>query len=228
MRASRSRKRSPCPARASMPTGSSTGPTIDEDAASADKVLEIPQAKCDNDGTSAPCDASAAAGNDDDGQAINAPSPGSPPQVYDDDTASNAAPDEDWGTADDYQNQQVYAVPYAAYSYPYAVTAPLTMNRLVAGSRVCVRTDEPDEQPADPGRASAAKSGPVDDSAFDVRVQPTRGQSDDGDVDVAFVVRVPSLNGASPAVSFRPSSRAIICARSRRYRRRRSDGDLSC
>ena len=32
----------------------STGPTIDEDAASADKVLEIPQAKCDNDGTSAP------------------------------------------------------------------------------------------------------------------------------------------------------------------------------
>jgi hypothetical protein len=106
----------------------STGPTIDEDAASADKVLEIPQAKCDNDGTSAPCDAPAAAGNDD-GEAINAPSPGSPPQVYDDDTASNAAPDEDWGTAEDYQNQQVYAVPYGAYSYPYAVTGPLTMNR---------------------------------------------------------------------------------------------------
>jgi hypothetical protein len=109
----------------------STGPAIDEDAASADKVLEIPQAKCDDDGSSAPCDASAAAGNDDDGEAINAPSPGSPPQVYDDDTASSAAPDEDWGTADDYQNQQVYAVPYAAYSYPYGVTSPgpLTMNR---------------------------------------------------------------------------------------------------
>ena len=107
----------------------SSGPTIDENAASADEVLEIPQAKCDNDGTSAPCDAPAAAGNDDNDQAINAPSPGSPPQVYDDDTASNAAPDEDWGTADDYQNQQVYAAPYAAYSYPYAVTAPLTMNR---------------------------------------------------------------------------------------------------
>jgi hypothetical protein len=107
----------------------STGPTIDDDAASADKVLEIPQAKCDNDGTSAPCDGSAAAGNDDNDQAINAPQPGAPPQVYDDDTASAAAPDEDWGTADDYQNQQVYAVPYAAYPYSYAVTAPLTMNR---------------------------------------------------------------------------------------------------
>jgi hypothetical protein len=109
----------------------STGPSIDEDAASADKVLEIPQAKCDNDDTSAPCDSSTAAGNDDNDQAINAPSPGSPPQVYDDDTASSSAPDEDWGTADDYQNQQVYAVPYAAYGYPYAVTGPgpLTMNR---------------------------------------------------------------------------------------------------
>jgi hypothetical protein len=108
----------------------STGPSIDEDAASADKVLEIPQAKCDdNEDSSAPCDASTAAGNDDNDQAINAPSPGSPPQVYDDDTASSAAPDEDWGTADDYQNQQVYAVPYAAYAYPYAVGGPLTMNR---------------------------------------------------------------------------------------------------
>jgi hypothetical protein len=107
----------------------STGPTIDEDAASADKVLEIPQAKCENDGTSAPCDGPAADANDDDGQAINAPSPGAPPQVDDDDTASNASPDDDWGTVDDYQNQQVYAVPYAAYAYQYPVTAPLTMNR---------------------------------------------------------------------------------------------------
>jgi hypothetical protein len=107
----------------------STGPTIDEDAASADKVLEIPQATCDNDGTSAPCDGPAAGGTDDDGQAINAPSPGSPPQVYDDDTASSGVPDEDWGTADDYQNQQVYAVPYGAYPYPYTINTPLTMNR---------------------------------------------------------------------------------------------------
>ncbi len=107
----------------------STGPSIDEDAASADKVLEIPQAKCDNDGTSAPCDAPAASGDDDNDQAINAPSPGSPPQVYDDDTASSGAPDEDWGNADDYQNQQVYAVPYGGYGYPYTITTPLTMNR---------------------------------------------------------------------------------------------------
>ncbi|MGC2756356.1 hypothetical protein, partial [Candidatus Binatus sp.] len=107
----------------------STGPTIDEDAASADKVLEIPQATCNNDGTSAPCDGPAASGTDDDGQAINAPSPGAPPQVYDDDTASSGAPDEDWGTADDYQNQQVYAVPYGGYGYPYTINTPLTMNR---------------------------------------------------------------------------------------------------
>lgn len=107
----------------------STGPNIDEDAASADKVLEIPQAKCDNDGTSAPCDAPAASGDDDNDQAINAPSPGSPPQVYDDDTASSGAPDEDWGNADDYQNQQVYAVPYGGYGYPYTINTPLTMNR---------------------------------------------------------------------------------------------------
>lgn len=107
----------------------STGPSIDEDAASADKVLEIPQAKCDNDGTSAPCDAPAASGDDDNDQAINAPSPGSPPQVYDDDTASSGAPDEDWGNADDYQNQQVYAVPYGGYGYPYTINTPLTMNR---------------------------------------------------------------------------------------------------
>ena len=113
------------------PTADSTGPTIDEDAASADKVLEIPQATCDDDGTSAPCAASADANaNDDDGQAINAPSPGAPPQVYDDDTASNGSPDDDWGTVDDYQNQQVYAVPYAVYGYPYPVTSPLAMNRL--------------------------------------------------------------------------------------------------
>jgi hypothetical protein len=108
----------------------STGPTIDEDAASADKVLEIPQATCDNDDTSAPCDGPAASGTDDDGQAINAPSPGAPPQVYDDDTASSGGPDDDWGTADDYQNQQVYAVPYGGYAYPYTINTPLTMNRV--------------------------------------------------------------------------------------------------
>ena len=101
-------------------------PTIDESAASADKVLEIPQATC-KDGSSGPCDD---ADDDDNDQAINAPQPGSPPQVFDDDTASSGAPDDNWGDADDYQNQQVYAaVPYAVYPYPYAVGAQQTANR---------------------------------------------------------------------------------------------------
>jgi hypothetical protein len=105
-------------------------PTIDESAASADKVLEIPQAACNEDGASGPCDDTTANADDDNDQAINAPQPGSPPQVFDDDTASSGAPDQDWGNADDYQNQQVYAaVPYAAYPYPYTVNAQQTVNR---------------------------------------------------------------------------------------------------
>src|SRR5579863_4779669 len=50
----------------------STGPAIDEDAAAADKVLEIPQAPCAKDPTSAAC-ASSDDGSGDDGEAINAP-----------------------------------------------------------------------------------------------------------------------------------------------------------
>jgi hypothetical protein len=98
-----------------------TGPTIDEDAASADKVLEIPQAACTKDDPTAPCDTSTASADDPNDQTINAPQPGAPPSVYDDDTASSGTPDSDWGDADDYQNQQVYAVPYAVYGYPYGV-----------------------------------------------------------------------------------------------------------
>ncbi len=94
-----------------------TAPTIDDSASSADKVLEIPQATCDKDDPSAPCDTSAANPNDPNDQAINAPQPGSPPPVLDDDTASSGSSDPDWGDATDYQNQQVYAAPYA---YPYA------------------------------------------------------------------------------------------------------------
>src|SRR5579863_10012696 len=89
----------------------STGPAIDEDAAAAEKVLEIPQAPCAKDAASGLC-ANSADGTDDDGDTINAPSPGAPPQPsFDDDTASNGASDPDWGTVDEYQNQQVYAVP---------------------------------------------------------------------------------------------------------------------
>ena len=99
----------------------STGPAIDEDAAAAEKVLEIPQAPCAKDAASGPC-ASGDDGSGNDGDAINAPSPGAPPQPsFDDDTASNGASDPNWGTVDEYQNQQV-AVPYAVYPYPYAVT----------------------------------------------------------------------------------------------------------
>jgi hypothetical protein len=104
-----------------------SGPAIDEDAETADKVLEIPQATCPKDGSPAPCDSSD--DDDDDGQAISAPSPGAPPADSDDDTASSGAPDQDWGTADDYQNQQDYAVPYAVYPYPYGVAVPQALNR---------------------------------------------------------------------------------------------------
>ena len=99
------------------------GPTIDEDAASAEKVLEIPQAKCSGDEDSGPCEANAntdANANDDGG--INSPSPGAPPQTYDEDTASTAQ-DPDWGSVDEYQNQQAYNVPYPYAIYPYQANA---------------------------------------------------------------------------------------------------------
>jgi hypothetical protein len=106
-----------------------TAPTIDDSASSADKVLEIPQASCNKDDPSAPCDASAANPDDPNDQAINAPQPGSPPTVLDDDTASSAATDPDWGDATDYQNQQVYAAPYAyPYAYGYGVGVPRYVN----------------------------------------------------------------------------------------------------
>ena len=58
----------------------STGPTIDDNAASADKVLEIPQATCNNDGLRFPATRRLPSGDDPDDQTINAPQPGSPPQ----------------------------------------------------------------------------------------------------------------------------------------------------
>jgi hypothetical protein len=107
------------------PSWDSGGPAIDESAESAEKVLEIPQATC-ADGSSGPCDADADADSntatDNDGQAINAPSPGAPPPTVVDETASSAPSTDDWGTAADYQNQQVYAVPYAVYPYSVAAT----------------------------------------------------------------------------------------------------------
>ena len=66
--------------------GTGRGPALDEDAETADKVLEIPQVACAKDGVSVPCDGGSDEDADDDGQAINAPSPGAPPTL-DDDTA---------------------------------------------------------------------------------------------------------------------------------------------
>jgi hypothetical protein len=106
-----------------------TAPTIDDSASSADKVLEIPQAPCTKDDPSTPCDTSAATPDDPNDQAINAPQPGSPPTVLDDDTASSGSSDPDWGDATDYQNQQVYAAPYAyPYAYGYGVGVPRNVN----------------------------------------------------------------------------------------------------
>jgi hypothetical protein len=103
------------------------GPTIDEDAASAEKVLEIPQAKCSgDDDDSDACNGAAPAGSDssDNDQSINAPSPGAPPQTYDEDAYNQ--PDADWGNVDEYQNQQAYSVPYVVvYPYPTGVIRPV-------------------------------------------------------------------------------------------------------
>jgi hypothetical protein len=99
-----------------------TGPALDGDVESASKVLEIPQASCTKDGVSVACADNPAGDDDDNDQAINAPSPGAPPPTLDEDTASSAAPnDQDWGTVDDYQNQPGYGVPYAVYPYPVTV-----------------------------------------------------------------------------------------------------------
>ncbi len=105
----------------------STGPALDEDAQTADKVLEIPQLTCATDDVSVPCDDGADADAGAGGQAINAPSPGAPPTL-DADTADASSPNQDWGTVDDYQNEQANAVPYAVYPYP-TILAAGTMNR---------------------------------------------------------------------------------------------------
>lgn len=98
------------------------GPVIDEDAASAEKVLEIPQAKCSgDDDDSDACNGAAPANNDssDNDQSINAPSPGASPQTFDEDAYNQT--DADWGNVDEYQNQQAYSVPYVVYPYTTGV-----------------------------------------------------------------------------------------------------------
>lgn len=106
----------------------------DLSAASAEKVLEIPQAACVENGVSIPCDDRVSVSNspDNDDEAANPEvsgagnpsasgagvSPASP-QTLDEDTAS-AGPigsDSDWGTADDYANQPIYGIPYGTAQY---------------------------------------------------------------------------------------------------------------
>ena len=122
-----------------------TAPPIDEDVATGDKVLELPQVTCPKDSAPGSCDPNAVDGDDDDSQAINAPSPGAPPTV-DDDTADNAVPSDDFGNVDEYQNQQVYAVPYAVY--PSTTTALATVNN-----------------PSVPSSTLAPMSGPITQAA---------------------------------------------------------------
>jgi len=131
-----------------------TGPTIDEDAASADKVLELPQVTCAKDAAPDTCDTADSDSNDDDSQAINAPSPSAPPPTVDDGTANSGTPDDDWGNVEDYQNQQVVAVPYVAYPYPVTVgsTAAVggTMNRPQVPASAYVPMSSPITQAARP------------------------------------------------------------------------------
>jgi hypothetical protein len=101
------------------------GPGIDEAVEAADKVLEIPQVTCAKDGAPDTCDSAGENADDDDNQAVNAAAPDASPTL-DDDTAS-AAPNQDWGTLDDYQNQEADAPPYLLYPYPMGAVA--TMNR---------------------------------------------------------------------------------------------------
>lgn len=103
-----------------------TGPALDEDADAADKVLEIPQVACADDGVSVPCTDGTDA--DADGAAVNASSPGAPP-TPDDETADARSPNQDWGTLNEYQNEPAYGVPYAGYPsrMTVAVGNPMTV-----------------------------------------------------------------------------------------------------
>lgn len=116
-------------------------PSIDEDATSGEQVLEIPQAKCsDDDEDSDACNGAAPANNEssDNDQSINAPSPGAPPQTFDED-AYNNQPDTDWGTVDEYQNQQSYSIPYVVYPYATGVVSPTGMMSPTGGVRTMRR-----------------------------------------------------------------------------------------
>ena len=127
-------------------TEDANAPAIDDDVATADKVLELPQVTCPKDSAPGSCNANSGDG-DDDSQAISAPSPGAPPTV-DDDTADSAIPADDFGSVNDYQNQEVNAVPYAVY--PSTTTALATVNSPSMPSSTLVPMSSPITQAARP------------------------------------------------------------------------------
>jgi hypothetical protein len=135
----------------------STGPALDEDADSAEKVLEIPQVACAEEGASGSC--SDADADDDDSQAINAPQPGSPPSL-DDDTASAGGPGQDWGSVDDYRNEEAYAVPYALYPYPASVVGANVVGSMNRPSQFPSSAFVPMSSPLTPAARPPLNPGP--------------------------------------------------------------------
>jgi hypothetical protein len=125
-----------------------TGPSLDEDAESADKVLEIPQASCNKEGASVECPSTDEDGN----QTVYAPSPGAPPATMDDDTADSDLPNEDWGTISEYQDQPSYAIPYGMAAYGVTATGGASGYRspLPASAYVPMTTSSPLTQAARP------------------------------------------------------------------------------
>ncbi|HYR78915.1 MAG TPA: hypothetical protein VEO55_02860 [Candidatus Dormibacteraeota bacterium] len=103
---------------------------------SAEKVLELPQTACVQNGVSIPCDERIIVSNapgtgvaidnqqNNQGDGTQAAGGGggyapASPQTFDEDTnAAPASSDSDWGSADDYANQQpIYGIPYGAVQY---------------------------------------------------------------------------------------------------------------
>jgi hypothetical protein len=118
---------------------------------SAAKVLELPQSECVESGVSIPCDeritiSAPATGTTNDNPDDDAAQPAAggyapaSPQTFDDDTASAApaASDADWGTADDYANQQpIYGIPYGAVQWgSVASRGPIYGNQQIPPSMV--------------------------------------------------------------------------------------------
>jgi len=136
----------------------------DLSAESAEKVLELPQTACVQNGVSIPCDERVTVSNapatvDDNGaQTADGSVPGSP-QTFDDDTAS-AAPAEseaDWGTADDYANQgPIYGIPYGTV----ASRGPIYGNPQIPPSMVFPFPPRPMSSPLSQAARPSLSPGP--------------------------------------------------------------------